>query len=921
MNSRVKQAQKEGATVADISAGLSYSVIKNSLQKVIKINDPSQMGKKIVVQGGTFYNNSILRAFELISEREAIRPDIAGLMGAFGAALIAKEKYVKGNETTLLKADELGKFEVKTTHARCKLCSNNCLLSIHNFNGDRKLITGNRCERGLGITKEKTDIPNIYDFKLNRLFNHYESLPAEAAPRGVIGIPRVLNMFENYPLWHTFFTELGYSVVLSDESSRKIFEKGMDSIPSESVCYPAKLVHGHNMDLIEKGVRTIFYPSVIYEIKEVSSATNTYNCPIVISYPENIKNNMDEIKGIKFINPFFDLNDKKSMVKTLMEWLNIPKADIQNALNKGFLEHDRFKKDIQVEGERVIQYLKDTGKKGFVLAGRPYHIDPEINHGIPELITSYGCAVLSEDSISHLGKELKLNSVDQWAYHSRLYTAAEFVTTDDNLELIQLNSFGCGIDAIDVDQVHEILKQHNKIHTVLKIDEVASLGSVKIRIRSLLAAINQRSITNVSKVKSGTEHNRIEFTKEMRQNHTILVPQMSPIHFNLLEPVFRSGGYNVVVLKGNDKTSADTGLKYVNNDTCYPALIVVGELINAIQSGKYDTNNLSLVISQTGGSCRATNYISLIRRALKNAGYEHIPVISLSASGIEKNAGFKITLPLLQKVVMALVLGDIFMNVLYKTRPYEVEIGSANALYEKWNERCCKFLFDGSKREYTDIVNGIIADFDNLPIHDIKKPKVGIVGEILVKFHPTANNFVVQTLEAEGAEVTSPDLLGFFLYSFYSPIYRRENLGGSIMSSLMMRTAILYIEKFREPMKRALENSKRFHAPLGIDELIKLAEPIVSTGNQSGEGWFLTAEMVELINNGVSNIICMQPFACLPNHVTGKGVIKKLREEYPKSNIVAIDYDPGASEVNQINRIKLMLTTAERNLQSETSTH
>ncbi len=916
MNSRVKQAQKEGASVADISAGLSYSVIKNSIQKVIKINDPEKMGKKIVVQGGTFYNNSILRAFELISKREAVRPNIAGLMGAFGAGLIAKERYNKDVKSTLLNIDELDKFEVSTKHTRCKLCSNNCLLSVHNFNGKRKLITGNRCERGLGISLDKNQIPNIYDFKLNRLFNYYPNLEESEATRGTIGIPRVLNMFENYPLWHTFFNKLGYRVVLSAPSSRKLYEKGMDSIPSESVCYPAKLAHGHHIDLIEKGITTIFYPSVIYEKRESNNATNYYNCPIVISYPENIKNNMDEIEDINFVNPFFDLNDKKSMVKTLCEYFDIPKSEISVALNEAFIAQELYKSDVRSEGERIVEFLKETNKKAFVLAGRPYHIDSEINHGIPELITSYGIAVLSEDSISHLGEEIKLNSVDQWAYHSRLYTAADYVAKNDNLELIQLNSFGCGIDAIDVDQVHEILKAHSKIHTVLKIDEVANLGSVKIRVRSLLAAIKQRGTGAIKTVKKGFEHKRIEFTEDMRKNHTILVPQMSPLHFNLLEPVFRSSGYNVVILEGTDGQSSDTGLKYVNNDTCYPALIVVGEIINAIKSGKYDTDNLSVIISQTGGSCRATNYISLIRRALAAAGYEDIPVISLSSSGIEKNSGFKLTLPILQKAIMALVFGDTFMNVLYKVRPYEAVIGSANALYDKWNNICKDFLSNGNKKDFKNIVKGIIDEFDNLPILDIKKPKVGIVGEILVKFHPTANNSVVKLLEDEGAEVTSPDLLGFFLYSFYSPIYRSKNLGGSIKSSLVSKTSIHYIEKFREPMRNALENSKRFHAPLKLKELIELAEPIVSTGNQSGEGWFLTAEMVELIHNDVNNIICMQPFACLPNHITGKGVIKKLREFYPQSNIVAVDYDPGASEVNQINRIKLMLTTAERNMKN-----
>lgn len=919
MNSRVKQAQKEGASVGDISAGLAYSVIKNALIKTLKITNPENMGNKILVQGGTFYNDAILRSFELISKKEAIRSNISGIMGAFGAAVIAKENYDISKQTSLLSYKELEQLKITTTRTRCKGCNNSCLLTVNSFSGNRKFISGNRCEKGLGENTPNNNIPNLFKYKYERVFD-YTPLEEKEAFRGTVGIPRVLNMYENYPFWHTFFTNLGFRVELSSKSTKEIYEKGIESIPSESACYPAKMVHGHIMQLIERGIKFIFYPSIVYEKKEIKDAMNHYNCPIVTSYPENIKNNVEQIKDIKFKNPFLNFNDKQLLYKRLYDELkefNISLNETKNAVDKAWNESIKFKEDIKTKGEQTLEYINQNNITAVVLAGRPYHIDPEINHGIPELINSYKIAVLTEDSICHLGKiERPLVVMDQWAYHSRLYAAASFVATQDNIELIQLNSFGCGLDAVTTDEVKDIIESANKIYTVLKIDEISNLGAIRIRIRSLIAAIEERKKKGIKRIDTDYKLNRITFTKEMKKNHTILVPQMSPIHFDILVDVFKSEGYNFEIMPPIDSSAVDEGLKYVNNDACYPALIVTGQIMKALNSGKYDLNNTSVIISQTGGGCRASNYIGFIRKALKKANLENIPVISVNASGLEKNSGMTYSISLINKALQALVYGDLLMNVLYRTRPYEKVEGSANSLYQLWRNNCKEAVKTGDRKTFKSNIYQIVKDFDNLKITKQVKPKVGIVGEILVKFHPTANNNLINLLENEGCEVFVPDLIGFLLYCCYNSNFKHKYLGGKTKTKVFSNTAISIIEFYRKDLKKALQRSNRFKEPSNIEQLAQYAEPFVSLGNQTGEGWLLTAEMVELIHMDINNIICTQPFACLPNHITGKGVIKKLREEFPFSNIVAVDYDPGASEVNQLNRIKLMLASAKKNLKS-----
>lgn len=920
MNSKVKQAQKEGASVADISAGLAYSVIKNALYKVIKVSDASELGQHIVVQGGTFYNDAVLRAFEKIAECEAIRPDIAGIMGAFGAALIARERYDKSKVSTMLPIEKINSLEYRTTMANCKGCTNNCRLTINKFSGGRQFISGNRCERGIGKEKNKDNIPNLYDYKYKKLFS-YVPLTKDKAFRGKVGIPRVLNMYENYPFWYTFFTQLGYQVVLSPTSTRKIYELGIESIPSESECYPAKLAHGHVSWLIKQGVHYIFYPCIPYERTEFTDSVNHYNCPIVTSYAENIKNNVDELQdaSIRFHNPFLSLTSEETVTERLIEeFPGIPAQDVQDAAHEAWLELDRCRKDIMQKGEETLEYLEKTGRRGIVLAGRPYHIDPEIHHGIPELITSYGIAVLTEDSVSHLAPiERPLRVNDQWMYHTRLYAAANFVKEKENLDLIQLNSFGCGLDAVTTDQVNEILSNSGKIYTCLKIDEVNNLGAARIRVRSLLAAIRVKEQQKKPRKIQSSSIEKVVFTEEMRKHYTILCPQMSPIHFSILQAAFNASGYQLEVLPNDNKSAVDVGLKYVNNDACYPSLLVVGQIMQALLSGKYDLNKTAIIMTQTGGGCRASNYIGFIRRALKKANLAHIPVISLNLSGLEENPGFKITAKLASRIAYGAVFGDILMKCLYRMRPYEAVKGSANALHRKWEKRCISFLTGKHVgfNQFNHICRQMIREFDTLPITSEKKPRVGIVGEILVKFLPAANNHLAELLEQEGAEAVCPDLIDFMCYCFYNQNFKAEQLGFKKSLAKKGNLGIAAIEFIRRAANKEFEKSKHFTPSAKIEDLANMAKPIVSMGNQTGEGWFLTGEMMELLHSDTPNIVCIQPFGCLPNHIVGKGVIKAIRKDYPQANIVAVDYDPGASEVNQLNRIKLMLSTAFKKLQ------
>ena len=1098
MNSSVKQAQKEGASMEDIAAGLCYSVVRNALYKVIKLRDSGELGDTVVVQGGTFLNDAVLRAFELLTERKVTRPNIAGLMGAYGAALTARMHYsdvadgldddaedadakhvsIDGVEHTasgIVSGDELDHLSMTTERDVCKLCQNHCKLTITTFQDGSRYVTGNRCERGGDAKRKRSDRPNLYDYKYKRCFA-YRRLTDKKATRGEIGIPRVLNMYENYPFWFTLLTSLGFKVMISGRSNHELFETGIESIASENICYPAKLVHGHIKWLLNKGIKTIFYPCVSYEEDFVPNTDNHYNCPVVANYPVVIGANMPELRaeGVRYMRPYFNMANHELMVDRIVEefaWADVTREEAETAVKAAYAENEVFKHDVQMEGLKALAYMKEHDCKGIVLAGRPYHIDPEVNHGIPETICSLGMVVLSEDSICELqpGQNLNLSEflsegeedprrknasgfrhvddrkvtkmplrvTNQWAYHARLYAAANFVASYPGLELVQLNSFGCGLDAITTDQVSEILADKADVYTMLKIDEVSNLGAAKIRLRSLKAAIEERErnkrrtaaststdstessdSTNTAAVaeakarleaaksqlaqaeaqlksaerqanatarqggfrKTGSdaptpgrqimldtvmkanpkltkavkdasrraaengvgeshEHgksahnsatmskyaNRIPFGKSMRKDYTIVAPQMSPIHFSLVESVIRSGGYKFDILKHASRENVETGLKYVNNDACYPAIMVIGQLIDAILEGKYDPDHTALAITQTGGMCRATNYFGLIRKALVDAGYPQIPVIAISTQGIEDNPGFTATPALLHRAIKALIIGDLLMKCLYRVRPYEVTKGSADKLYQTWDtivretiehhghSKTARRFIGKGYLPYQTLLKEIVKSFDALPLKDEpRKVRVGVVGEILVKYQPDANNHVVDVIESQDCEAVVPGIMEFMTTRPYISDWNEHYLGtgGNKLGYALMRKGL---DLYLNPVRHAIDLAHgKFSQDLPMPELVKKAGEVTSVGVQAGEGWLLTAEILELIESGCPNVICAQPFACLPNHVTGRGMFGKIRRLHPEANIVSIDYDPGASEANQLNRIKLMISAAKK---------
>ncbi len=978
MNSRVKQAQKEGSPVGDIAAGLSYSVIKNALYKVIKISSPEELGEHVMAQGGSFNNDALLRALELSLGRDVLRLDIAGLMGAFGAALLARERAPQGG-TSLLTREELAAFHVESSVARCQHCPNHCLLTVSRFADGTRFVSGNRCERGAGKGKNRNDLPNLYAYKYQRLFEHYVPLSTDRAYRGVVGIPRALNLYENYPLWFTLFTELGFRVELSAHSSKDLYGLGSATIPSQTVCYPAKLAHGHIVDLIRRRVPRIFYPCVPRETQDFESQDNRYNCPVVGGYPELLKNNIDSLRneGIELICPFLPLEEKALFqnLSKLPLFSRVSEHELRLAISMAVEEQERFKADMRAAGENALNFLRKNGGQGVILAGHPYHVDPEVHHGIPDLITSTGLAVLTEDSIAHLMPDPgALRVVDQWTYHSRLYRAAAYAASTERVALVQLVSFGCGLDAVTADQVEEILAQGDRLYTQIKIDEGANLGAARIRVRSLLATMRERrnrktfgrlleedslpgigqhdgqdapqdgappptplelnepgeSADNVRPANLPPRDDDAEtparlmrpdpvfagsppFVESMRATHTILIPQMSPLHFQFLPPMLTACGYKCELLPTVSREAVEMGLRYVNNDACYPAITVIGQLLHAVRSGRFDPHKVALIISQTGGGCRATNYIGFLRKALTDCGLDHIPVLSFNMAGLENNPGFHINADLIKRGIMACFYGDLIMRMLYRVRPYELEPGSAERLAAAWAERGKLNVAEGSLLACYRNIKQMIKDFDKLPLRDIpRKPRVGLVGEILLKFHPDANNAAVDVIEAEGGEAVMPDLLDFFLYSFYDDVYSNQHLGGSRKRARLSNILLHAVLALRLPIRRALKKSRRFDAPLPFRKLRGAINGIVSLGQQTGEGWLLTAEMVELIHSGAPNILCMQPFGCLPNHITGKGVLKELKRRHPEANIAAVDYDPGASEVNQINRIKLMMSVAKQ---------
>ena len=918
MNSKVKQAQKEGASVPDIAAGLCYSVVRNALYKVLRLRSPEDLGAHVLVQGGSFLNDALLRIMETMLEREVVRPSLSGHMGAYGIALMCL-KHRDTLAPCTLTAQNLRNLSFKSKAVLCRHCGNHCHLTINTFSNGQRLVSGNRCERGGEIRdKSKPVMPSIYTWKEKRLFD-YTPLAENQAPRGRLGIPRVLNMYERYPFWFTLFTTLGYRVELSPVSSKAIYSLGISSMPSQTVCFPAKLAHGHVNYLIEQKVPHIFYPCIPRERMEGKEAFDCYSCPVVCGYPEVVRLNTEELlQGkSKLHTPYLNPEDMSSMARTLAEEFDIPKREVKKAIKKAMEAQAAYRKDLRDEASRILAEVEAKDGIGIVLCGRPYHVDPLVHHGIPNLITSLGAAVLSEDSMAALfedaDEETPLRVVDQWTFPSRLYRAARVVAAMEHLELVQLTSFGCGIDAVTSDQVAEILHRAGKMHTLLKIDEGPSLGAARIRIRSLLASIEERRKERRQARKQEADSyllNPPVFTKDMRATHTIIAPQMSPVHFAFAESVFRGAGYKFHVLPTVSNEDIETGLRYVNNDACYPAQVVIGQLINALQSGAVDPKHSALLLSQTCGPCRATNYPGLLKRALKEAGFDNVPALTLRSKTGSYQPGFTFTRDLFNNTFRAILYGDMVQRLSQHTYTYEINKGDTDTLIKKWVDAITRDFAAGKSRDLEADMQAMTREFASIPMHKDKRPRVGIVGEILLCYHPDANRHIADLTRQEGGEPVLADMVDFFLYCFSDPIYRWQRLGGQALPAFLGWYFIQKFDHMRNALRRALAGSP-FPQVAKFKDLFASAGKLISPGYQAGEGWLLSAELLKFISQGTTNALCLQPFGCLPNHVVGRGVFKEIKRLCADANLMAMDYEGGSSEANLLNRIKLFMSMAQ----------
>jgi predicted CoA-substrate-specific enzyme activase len=922
MNSRVKQALREGATVGEISAGLACSVIRNSLYKVLKLKDPATLGERIVVQGGTFRNPAVLRAFELQLGKEVICPDISEMMGAYGAALTALQNHrvEPAAATTFLGLDwDAAESDVTKKEFSCTGCENRCAVTRMNFGEGRNYFTGNRCERhfgngGLGPRPGE----NLFATRLKILFDR--PLEPNRLPLLTFGIPRVLNMFENFPFWCSLLTHCGFRVVLSAPSGMGLFEKGIGTVMSDNICFPGKLAHGHILDLIEKGVDRIFYPMVIFESRGDPEAQNSFNCPVVTGYPDVVRSAIDPAGryGVPIDSPAVSFKDTallKKQIHLYLKSFGIGKKRVDDAVEKGIEAQRGVWRELQKRAVERMEKAREENRFAVVVSGRPYHSDPLINHGLPELLAGFGVDVIPEIAVPLAAdRSLKESRVlTQWAYTNRILSVAKVVAHTPHLEMLQITSFGCGLDAICADEVREIVRGGGKIYSLIKMDEIANLGAVRVRLRSMLDAIRERS--GPGKPTSGPEHPDYHSAGKPEER-TILIPWFSPLYSPIIPPVFASFGCRVELLTPQDRLSVDVGLRYVNNDMCYPAVILIGDIIKTLQSGKHDPEKTTVLLVQTFGQCRASNYLPLTRKALAAAGFGKVPVVSLSAEETLLPSGLAIDRSkLVKRLALGLIFSDALARMTLATAPHEIRTGSTMALQQKYIAEIGRFAGEEDFRALLDLLREAVRDFNALPVDGAPAPVVGVLGEIFVKHNAFSNNNIVDWLVSQGVEVVVPPLLSFFEQRFVNEEFdQRAYLKRSFRDLMVTRLLDRYVHFYLTRVELAMKGFRYYRRHYDLRELAEETIRTASLANQAGEGWLLPAEMIAMLREGVGNIVCLQPFGCLANHVIGKGVEKKLKSLYKRLNVLFLDMDPGMSEVNILNRLHFIVVSAREGM-------
>lgn len=916
MNSKIKQSLRENATIEDISAGLSYSVIKNCLFKVLKLSSMSEMGDHIVLQGGTFRNPSVLRVFEQMTGKKVSTTKMPELMGAFGSALTSQEAYrklsKKPEQTMDLSLLEKYK-DYKTRQMNCKGCENTCRVTRFDFASGKKFFSGNKCEKYFFSKGEKKKSGfNFFAYKYDLLFNRKQEKVSD--PLMTVGIPRSLNAFENFPFWHTLFTHCNIRVKLSSPSTSGTGEKGLGTVMSDNICFPAKLVHGHIWDLAEQKVDRIFYPIVVYEKKDYKNSLNTYNCPIVSSYPDVVHSAIDPQKrfGIPLDRPAINFDDDKLLRKACVAYftsLGVKKARVLKGLKKALEEKDNIRQKLSKKARKLIQKANDKKRLLIVLAGRPYHLDSLINHKIPDILTDLGVDIITEDAVPNQDRILEnINVVTQWSYPNRIYHAAKWVADQpDHIQLVQLNSFGCGPDAVVVDEARDILKAAHKNHTLVKVDEISNPGSVRLRLRSMVESLGIRKI-----MKQRLPVARAGFLRfgKKDKNRTIWAPFFSEDYSDYLPMLFQQEGYNFEILPKPDRKSVDLGLQYANNDICYPGTIVIGDIIKALKTRKYKPDEIAIGITQTGGQCRASNYLSLIRKAMINAGYEDIPVISVTtSSGLVDQPGFKINW--LKKIKLLFVItmyADAIAKMYYAVAARELHPGDAQKVRQVYKKKIQPAYAKQDYKKILGLLQKAVEDFNRIPVHQKELPRMGVVGEIYAKYNYFANQDLVHWLIDKGVEPVLPPIVDYFIQDL---VNYKENIKAKVrrkkLTDLLGVPIGKMIQKYHHRIQKIYSG---FKYGIPFDDIRQVADDasqILTMTNQFGEGWLIPGEIASFAKNGINHVISAQPFGCIANHIISKGVETRIRETYPQMNLFFLDFDPGMSEANVTNRLHFMI--------------
>jgi predicted CoA-substrate-specific enzyme activase len=928
MNSKVKQSLREGASKGEISAGLAYSVIKNCFNKVLKLTDYSLLGDHVVVQGGTFRNQAVLRATELVLEREVTRPPHSELMGAWGAALIARDSWLKEKtETGFIGFDSLEKAtSYERKKIKCQGCENFCQvtrLTFTNGGESRHFYAGNKCENI--FTNRLKGIRNgfnMHQFKRDLLFNRDLSalgLSAEKKPLK-IGIPRVLNMWDDFPFWSALFTHCGIEVVLSDSSSMTLAEQGYGTVMSENICFPAKLTNGHIFNLMEKQVDRIFYPMVRYSRTEYDDAINVYNCPVVTGYPQVIESSINPAsRGIPFDRPpvsFSTENLIKKFCWKYLKALDVNKETFRKAFKAALASQKTYRTTVREKGREIVDAAAAERRRVMLVIGRPYHVDALISHKIGEMIAALGLDLITEDAVP-LDLSPPLNGIGvltQWTFPNRLYEAALWAAEQDNIEVIQLNSFGCGPDALTVDEVKPLLNKYGKNPTLVKIDEITSPGSVKLRIRSLIESIKLRGEDYTP---HKIEREEMAVFEEIDRDRKILAPVFSPFYTDFLVSTFRNAGYDLEVLPMANRESIDRGLKYSNNDICYPATIVIGDLIKALQSGDYDLDKIALCLTQTGGQCRASSYVSMLKKAMLRAGFSQVPVVTISthASGDSLNPqpGFKIPGTFKLDVLFGIIFADVLARLYYSHGCREKVKGSTWKIVDKYIRLGREKVDFKNPGKLYDLLDQAVVELNNLEIDPSPLPRVGIVGEIFVKFNPFSNNYITDWLMERGIEPEVPPLINFFLTQFITEHYNWKNFveENNRFKLQGLRLAELFVDHHINRVNNIIAKTRQKTPAIHrIRHLADKAERIIDLINQYGESWLIAGDIGSFIDDGISDVICLQPFGCIANHIIAKGMEKKMKETYEGLNILYLDCDAGSSEVNAANRLDFLVRGA-----------